>query len=113
MADIPEDILRRSAEARAKAEGRPVEEVLAEMTGEASATTTPAEPAPAGTEPAPAPAGTAPAAPPVASGNGGIDVAALSQETGVPEDLLLRATRARAKHDGLPDPTGSAAGGIR
>ncbi len=34
MAEIPEDLLRRSAEARAKALGVPVEEVLAEMTGE-------------------------------------------------------------------------------
>ena len=111
MADIPEDILRRSAEARAKAEGRPVEEVLAEMTGEAPAAPAPAEPAPAGTEPAPAPAATPPAAPPVASGDGGIDVAALSVETGVPEAILLRATRARAKHDGLPDPTVAAPAG--
>ena len=35
MAEIPESILRRSAEARAKAEGRDPEEVLAEMKGEA------------------------------------------------------------------------------
>jgi hypothetical protein len=33
VADIPEHILRRSAEARAKKEGRPVEEILAEMKG--------------------------------------------------------------------------------
>ncbi len=35
MAGLPDHILRRSAEARAKAEGRDVEEVLAEMKGEA------------------------------------------------------------------------------
>ncbi len=35
MADIPESLLRRSAEAKAKALGRSVEEVLAEMKGEA------------------------------------------------------------------------------
>ena len=35
MADIPESLLRRSAEAKAKATGRSVEEVLAEMKGEA------------------------------------------------------------------------------
>ncbi|MGB5433032.1 MAG: hypothetical protein WBO21_08475, partial [Acidimicrobiia bacterium] len=35
MAQIPENILRRSAEARAKKEGRPVDEILAEMKGEA------------------------------------------------------------------------------
>ncbi|HEY5889076.1 MAG TPA: hypothetical protein VIW94_00055 [Acidimicrobiia bacterium] len=34
MAEIPESLLRRSAEARAKALGVPVEQVLAEMTGE-------------------------------------------------------------------------------
>ncbi len=54
MAGIPEHILRRSAEARATAEGRDVEEVLAEMKGEA-----PPEPAPAEPESVPA----APAAP--------------------------------------------------
>ena len=31
MVDIPEELLRRSAEARAAATGRPVEDVLAEM----------------------------------------------------------------------------------
>ena len=35
MTQIPENILRRSAEARAKKEGRPVDEILAEMKGEA------------------------------------------------------------------------------
>ena len=34
MADIPESLLRRSAEAKAKALGVPVEQVLAEMKGE-------------------------------------------------------------------------------
>ncbi|HUO46352.1 MAG TPA: hypothetical protein VM470_05935 [Acidimicrobiia bacterium] len=34
MAEIPESLLRRSAEAKAKALGRPVEQVLAEMKGE-------------------------------------------------------------------------------
>jgi len=38
MADLPEHLLRRSAEARAKATGRPVEEILAELKGEAPAT---------------------------------------------------------------------------
>jgi len=36
MADIPESLLRRSAEAKAKALGVPVEQVLAEMKGESS-----------------------------------------------------------------------------
>ena len=35
MAQIPDNILKRSAEARAKKEGRPVDEILAEMKGEA------------------------------------------------------------------------------
>ena len=70
MAEIPESILRRSAEARAKREGRPVEEVLAEMKGEAP---------PAPSEPAPA----APAA-----------------GAGLPESILRRSAEARAKAEG-------------
>ena len=100
MTEIPEHIQRRSAEARAKAEGRPVEEVMAELQGEeapppaAEATAEPAAAAPAAAAPA---------------GNGGVDMAALSDSTGVPEHILLRATRARAKADGLPDPTAGGA----
>jgi menaquinol-cytochrome c reductase cytochrome b/c subunit len=45
MVDIPEDLLRRSAEAKAKALGLPVEQVLAEMKGERP----PAAPEPAAT----------------------------------------------------------------
>jgi menaquinol-cytochrome c reductase cytochrome b/c subunit len=41
MADIPESLLRRSAEAKAKALGVPVEQVLAEMKGEAPPTPPP------------------------------------------------------------------------
>ncbi len=102
MAEIPEHILRRSAEARAKAEGRPVEEIMAEMQG------APAAEAPAAA-PDPAPAG----APAPASGNGGVDIGALSASTGVPEHILQRAAIARAKADGLPDPTvgGAPSGG--
>ena len=37
MTEIPESLLRRSAEAKAKALGLPVEQVLAEMKGEAPA----------------------------------------------------------------------------
>jgi hypothetical protein len=102
LAEIPEHILRRSAEARAKAEGRPVEEIMAEMQG------APAAEAPAAA-PDPAPAG----APAPASGNGGVDIGALSASTGVPEHILQRAAIARAKADGLPDPTvgGAPSGG--
>ena len=47
MAEIPESLLRRSAEAKAKALGLPVEQVLAEMKGEAP------PPQPAESEPTP------------------------------------------------------------
>jgi len=112
LAEVPEHIRRRSAEARAKAEGRPVEEVLAEAGfGD--------EPATAAAAPEPAvPTEAVPSAPPAAdtaaaapSGNGGVDIAVLSADTGVPEHILLRATRARAKADGLPDPTTAPAAG--
>jgi menaquinol-cytochrome c reductase cytochrome b/c subunit len=47
VTEIPESLLRRSAEAKAKALGLPVEQVLAEMKGEAPPTPPPApEPAP-------------------------------------------------------------------
>jgi hypothetical protein len=55
MAEIPESLLRRSAEAKAKALGLPVEQVLAEMKGEAPPAPPPApepEPASAAAEPA-------------------------------------------------------------
>ncbi len=67
MAEIPEHILRRSAEARAKAEGRDVADVLAEMKGEkpapAKATT-----AAKATAPRPAARAAAAAAPAVPAG---------------------------------------------
>ena len=47
MTEIPESLLRRSAEAKAKALGLPVEQVLAEMKGEAPPTPPPSEPEPA------------------------------------------------------------------
>ncbi len=50
MVDIPESLLRRSAEAKAKALGVPVEQVLAEMKGEGPAVEVPQAP-----EPSPAP----------------------------------------------------------
>ncbi len=51
MAEIPEDLLRRSAEARAKALGVPVEDVLAEMTGEGPPVVVPQNETPAETSP--------------------------------------------------------------
>jgi quinol-cytochrome oxidoreductase complex cytochrome b subunit len=53
---MPEHLLRRSAEAKAKATGRPVEEILAELTGEApaAAAAAPAAQTATATQPAPA-----------------------------------------------------------
>ncbi len=81
MAEIPEHLLRRSAEAKAKATGRPVEEVLAEMKG---------EPPPAAEAPAEAPAAAAPEPTPAAAEGTG----------GVPEHLLRRSAEAKAKATG-------------
>ncbi len=52
MAELPEHLLRRSAEAKAKALGISVEEAMAQLKGEAAPTPPPAQAAPA---PAPAP----------------------------------------------------------
>ncbi len=84
MADLPEHILRRSAEARAKAEGRDVEEVLAEMKGEAPA-------APAAPQAAAAPAAAA----------GPLDMAAAAAAAGIPESLYRRSVEAKAKAQGI------------
>lgn len=97
MAEIPEHILRRSAEARAKAEGRSVDEVAAEMKGDEA-------PAPAAAEATAtaAPAAEVPAAAtPAAATNGGRDLAAESTQFGVPEELLRRGAMARAKASGV------------
>ena len=114
-AGIPDAILRRSAEARAKREGRDVEEVMAELKGEA-----PAAPAPAPTA-SPAPAAAPAAAAPPAATNGGRDLAAESAQFGVPEPLLRRGALARAKAsgaaapvfagEGAPAPVAASAGG--
>ena len=84
-AQIPEALLRRTAEARAKKEGRSVEEVMAELAGGAPAGGAPAAPAASAAEPAPAaPAAAAP------SGGG----------SGLPEHLVRRSAEARAKREG-------------
>ena len=73
MAQIPDNILRRSAEARAKKEGRPVDEILAEMKGDTPASESTPEPEPAPAKPAETPAkptptpAAAPAAAPTAT----------------------------------------------
>ena len=65
MADVPEHLLKRSAQAKAKALGVPFEQVWAEMTGGEA----PAAPAGGGTAVATAPApATAPAAPTIPEG---------------------------------------------
>jgi menaquinol-cytochrome c reductase cytochrome b/c subunit len=112
MAGLPEHLLRRTAEARAKAEGRDVEEVLAELKGEAPPPAAPAEePAPAPDAP-PAEAASAEAAPapspaPTAS-DAARDLEAESAALGVPVALLQRAMEGRARREGKPIPTGGA-----
>jgi len=61
VAQIPDNILRRSAEARAKKEGRPVDEILAEMKGETPAAASAPEPEPAATKTAETPTKATPA----------------------------------------------------
>jgi hypothetical protein len=80
VADIPEQLLRRSAEAKAKATGRPVEEILAELKGEAP--------------PAAAPTAAAPAAAP--------DAGKAAAASKMPEHLLRRSAEAKAKATGRP-----------
>ncbi len=74
MAEIPEHLLKRSAEAQARALGVPVEQVLAEIRGEAAP-----EP-PARTPPSPAASEARPSAP-----------------SGIPEHLLRRTAEAKAE----------------
>lgn len=90
MAQLPENLLRRSAEARAQAEGRSVDDVLAEMKGESP----PASSQAVAAEPAAAPA----------EAGGGRDFAAEVAKYGVPQEILERSMFARAKADGTPIP---------
>lgn len=91
MAEIPEHLLRRSAQAKAKALGVPVEQVLAEMSGGA-VTAAPAAAAtaaaPTQAAPAAAPARTAPAIP-----------------EGVRTQRLLTVVKAKAIQQVKRDPT--------
>lgn len=99
MADIPEHLLRRTAEARAKAEGRSVEDVMAEMRGAAPAPAAPAPP-----EAGPAPAAGPPAAGPAGGSAGSVDLTAMATQVKVPEGLLRRALIRRAMRDNQPPP---------
>ena len=129
MTEIPEDLLRRSAEAKAKALGLPVEQVLAEMKGEAPPTPLPAPEAPAEETPAPTPnedpvaaaieasdevedvieaeaeSAPQPDSAPVASAPAA-DVDALLAKAaaagGLPEALVMRSAEAKAKSLGVP-----------
>lgn len=96
MADIPEEILRRSAEARAKATGVTVEEILAQWSGEAPAA--PAAEAPAADAPA-----IADAAPPPGGATKTVEeyAAAAAEASGMPEKLLMRSANAKAKAQGV------------
>lgn len=85
MAQLPDSLLRRSAEARAKAEGRSVDEIMAEMKGEA-------------------PAVEAGAAAPAAAGGPVRDLDTESTKFGVPRGLLERGMLARARKDGTAVP---------
>jgi hypothetical protein len=70
VTEIPESLLRRSAEAKAKALGLPVEQVLAEMKGEVPPTPPPsAEPDPSEPVAAPPSADEASAGPPAGQGD--------------------------------------------
>lgn len=126
MSDIPEHLLRRSAEAKAKALGIPVEQVLAEMTGEtpptsmaageqpkvetvgaapeASSDSAPAASAPAETapqpDPDPAPEEPAPVAAATSDTDGDIDYEAAAAKAGMPASLLQRSVEAKAKASG-------------
>ncbi len=106
MAQLPDHLLKRAAEARAKAEGRSVEDILAEMKSDES--TTAPTPVPAAVAPAPAAAApsapaTGPASVPATSGpQRNLDTEA--EKYGVPKSLLERAMFARARKDGGPDP---------
>ncbi len=111
MADIPEHILRRSAEARAKKEGRPVDEILAEMKG-ATEEAPSYKPRAAGPEAgdrqqATADSPNAEASSSSAGGGGGGQglegaalLAAVAEARGMPESLTERSAKARAKKDG-------------
>jgi len=96
MAGLPEHLLRRSAEAKAKATGRDVEEILAELKGEAPAKSPEPEPP------------TAPATPAATAASPARDLEAESAATSVPVALLQRAMDARARKEGREPVTASA-----
>jgi hypothetical protein len=96
VAQLPESLLRRSAEARAKAEGRSVDEILAEMKGEAPTPAAPAQPAGDSSQ--------------ATASSVGRDLDGEAERYGVPRPLLERSMFARAKADGTPVPAMAGAG---
>ena len=100
MVAIPDELLRRSAEARAKADGRTAEDVLAEWRGEAPAAAAPEVEAPAAAAP---PAETPPAATPAAAAPAAsVDdlLAKAAADQGLPAKLVRRSAEAKAKATG-------------
>jgi len=91
VAEIPEEILRRSAEAKARATGRDVEEILAEMKGGTPQAATAAEDAP-----------TAPESAEAAPADDSLKAKAQAAAAALPQHLLRRSAEARAKALGMP-----------
>lgn len=102
---VPAFILERSIGARATADGKTDDEVLADWTGGAVPTPAP-EPdtaAPAAVdEPAPSPPPAAAGLPPVESLAGDALIAAAAEAKGIPLALVERSAQARADADGVP-----------
>jgi menaquinol-cytochrome c reductase cytochrome b/c subunit len=104
MADIPESLLRRSAEAKAKALGVPVEQVLAEMKGEAPPASASTEPESSSTPPAPSPEPSAAEPAPLPASGGSADPGLLARAAaaaGAPESIVKRSAEAKAKALGV------------
>ena len=99
---IPEHLLQRSAEAKAKATGRPVEEILAEMRGEAPP---PSGDAPAAAEGAPPAAEGAPAAAEGAPAAAPPPAAPAAIPEGVRTQRLLTVVKAGAIQQVKAEPT--------
>lgn len=103
MAQVPDHLLQRAAEARAKALGQPVGVVVADTRDESAPVTAHA---PVGSGPAPAPSAAVADAPAPAAGGSGPsrDLDAESAKYGVPKELLQRAMFARARKGGTAAP---------
>ena len=95
MVDIPESLLRRSAEAKAKALGVPVEQVLAEMKGEAPPSSPPASAdAPAAPKPQPGASAQAAEEPPAEATPETVDAGSAEIESNEPAPAEVPAAEA-------------------